>query len=103
MTIARLIIIKQAYQLTLRIKKQLRTTKGRKLFIDLILGCYVNSSFQRPLTKNELTKGDLTSEQGGKAKVPNKGAQCYKCKGLGHFAMVNLVRNSWVIKLAKVT
>lgn len=66
-----------------------------------ILEGSTNSSFQRPLIKNEPIKSSLASEQKEKTKVTNVQPQCYKCKGFRHFAVVCLTRDKKLAYICK--
>jgi hypothetical protein len=89
MLIARLIAVEEAYQLALRIEKQLGNTTGRKVMpMEGKLGHSTNFSIQKPHLPYDRPGGSILGEQRGKAKVTSDGPQCYKCKGFGHYVVV---------------
>ncbi|KAA8516297.1 hypothetical protein F0562_016590 [Nyssa sinensis] len=86
---ARLINVEEAYQLALRIEKQMGLSVGRKMMsTDSRLERVTTPSFQRPPVLKDQSRGVVSGDQKGKAKGTSEGPQCYKCKGFGHYAVV---------------
>ncbi|KAG6738607.1 hypothetical protein POTOM_058227 [Populus tomentosa] len=86
---ARLINVEEAYQLALRIEKQLGSAAGRKMMSwDSKSEFVPTSSTQRLPPVREQIRSGVSGDYKGKAKASNEGPQCYKCKGFGHYAVV---------------
>jgi hypothetical protein len=89
MLIARLITVEEAYQLALRIEKQIGTATGKKTMpMDMKSGHTTSFSMQRQQSSQDKPGGSMLGEQRGKTNITNDGPQCYKCKGFGHYAVV---------------
>jgi len=89
MLVTRLINVNEAYQLALRMERQLQNMSGKKSMpIDLKTGCTPNFSIQRPQTTVDKPRSSWLGEQTGRTKATTDGPQCYKCKGFGHYAVV---------------
>jgi len=86
---ARLINVEEAYQLALRIEKQLGPSVGRKIMSwDSKSEFISTSSTQRLPPQRDQIRSGVSGDYKGKAKASNEGPQCYKCKGFGHYAVV---------------
>jgi hypothetical protein len=81
--------MEEAYQLALRIEKQLGLSVGRKVTSwDSKSEPVPASSTQRLPSLRDQTRSGVSGDYKGKAKASNEGPQCYKCKGFGHYAVV---------------
>jgi len=86
---AHLIKVEEAYQLALRIEKQLGLSVGRKVTSwDSKSEPVPLSSTQRLPSLRVQTRSGVSGDYKGKAKASNEGPQCYKCKGFGHYVVV---------------
>ena len=86
---AHLIKVEEAYQLALRIEKQLGLSVGRKVTSwDSKSEPVPSSSTQRLPSLRVQTRSGVSGDYKGKAKASNEGPQCYKCKGFGHYVVV---------------
>nr|TKR98577.1 hypothetical protein D5086_0000201680 [Populus alba] len=89
MLIARLINVNEAYQLALRLEKQLQSTSGKRpMLMDLNTGRTSNFPMQKPQTPVNKPRSSWSGEQTGRTRAATEGPQCYKCKGFGHYAVV---------------
>ncbi|KAG6756672.1 hypothetical protein POTOM_040112 [Populus tomentosa] len=89
MLIARLINVNEAYQLALRLEKQLQSTSGKRpMLMDLNTGRTSNFPMQKPQTPMNKPRSSWSGEQTGRTRAATEGPQCYKCKGFGHYAVV---------------
>lgn len=86
---ARLINVEEAYQLALRLEKQAGPASGRRMTTWETKSefAYVAAN-QRPPALRDQAKNGASGDYRGRAKAPNEGPQCYKCKGFGHYAVV---------------
>jgi hypothetical protein len=89
MLIMRLINIKEAFRLVLRIEKHMRVSSGRRMMsTDPRLGrMAVPSSLKPPLPYGQ-PRGTGIKDQKGKSTTTGEGPRYYKCKGLGHFVVM---------------
>ena len=88
MLIARLITIEEAYQLALRIEKQIRNSTGKKTMpMDFKTGHTASFSVQRQHSSQDRPGGSMPGGYKEKNRT-NDGPQCYKCKGFGHYIVV---------------
>jgi len=86
---ARLINVEEAYQLALRIEKQMGPSVGRRVpSFDSRAEYAPASANQRPPLLKDQARGGISGDYKGKAKATNEGPQCYKCKGFGHYVVV---------------
>ncbi|KAG6778073.1 hypothetical protein POTOM_017918 [Populus tomentosa] len=89
MLIARLINVNEAYQLALRLEKQLQSMSGKRpMLMDLNTGRTSNFPMQKPQTPVDKPRSSWSREQTGRTRAATEGPQCYKCKGFGHYAVV---------------
>lgn len=74
---ARLINVEEAYQMALRIEKQMGPSFGRKMSsMDSIKEHVTTTSFQKPPLLRDQSRGAASGDQKGKAKVTSEGPQC---------------------------
>ncbi|XP_068644824.1 uncharacterized protein [Aristolochia californica] len=86
---ARLLNVDEAYQLALRVEKQLGFFSGRRTSsTDLKQERASTQQFQKPPLLTDQGRHVVVGDQRVKAKLTGDGPQCYKCKGFGHFAIV---------------
>ncbi|KAG6788910.1 hypothetical protein POTOM_004988 [Populus tomentosa] len=86
---AHLINVEEAYQLALRIKKQMGSLVGRRMTSWDSRAKYApTSANQRPSLLKDQARGGISGDYKGKAKAMNEGPQCYKCKGFEHYSVV---------------
>ncbi|KAF5448338.1 hypothetical protein F2P56_028883 [Juglans regia] len=89
MLIARLLNVDEAYQLALRVEKQLGFFNGRRMSsTNPRQERAPRQQFQKPPLPTNQGRLAVVGDQRGKAKLTGDGPQCYKCKGFGHFAVV---------------
>jgi len=94
MFIARLITMEEAYQLALRIEKQLGNAAGKKVrLMDMKSGHTTSFSAQWQQSPQDKLGGSMLGKQKEKTKITNNGPQCHKCKGFGHYDVVCLTRD----------
>jgi hypothetical protein len=89
MLIARLINVKEEYQLALHIEKHMGASSGRRMMsTDPRPGCMALPSAPKPPLPYEQPRGTGIRNQKGKSTAIGEGPHYYKCKGFGHFAVV---------------
>ncbi|KAG6761264.1 hypothetical protein POTOM_034472 [Populus tomentosa] len=87
MLIARLITVEEAYQLALRIEKQIGNATGKKTMpMDFKTGHTTSFSVPRQHSSQDRLGGSIPGGYKDKNRT-NDGPQCYKCKGFGHYAV----------------
>jgi hypothetical protein len=86
---ARLINVEEAYQLALRIEKQMGSSVGRRgTSWESRLEHVPASTTQRPPSLRDQGRDEISGDYKGKTKASNEGPQYYKCKGFGHYVVV---------------
>lgn len=89
MLIARILNVDEAYQLALRVEKQLGFSNGRRMSsTDPRQERASTQQYQKPSLPTDQGKHTMVGDQRRKSKLMGDGPQCYKCKGFGHFAVV---------------
>ncbi|XP_042984718.1 uncharacterized protein LOC122313623 [Carya illinoinensis] len=89
MLIARLLRVDKAYQLALRVEKQLGFFNGRRMSTtDPRQERAPTQPYQKPPLPTDQGRHAVVGDQRGKGKLTGDRPQCYKCKGFGHYDVV---------------
>jgi len=98
MLVIRLINVNEAYQLALRMERQLQNMSGKKTMpMDLKTWRTISFPMQKPQTTVDKPRSSWLGEQTERAKATTNGPQCYKCKGFGHYVMVCPTRDTKLV------